>query len=103
MDLRTFAYREIIPEFALRHRLPTMFGLRDFALAGGLLSYAPDFPHLTRRAAIYVDKILRGARPGDLPVEQPTRFQLVVNLKTAGTLGVTLPHSILIRADEVLR
>lgn len=103
VDLRTFAYREIIPEFALRHRLPTMFGLRDFALAGGLLSYAPDFPHLTRRAAIYVDKILRGARPGDLPVEQPTRFQLVVNLKTAGTLGVTLPRSILIRADEVLR
>lgn len=103
IDLRMSAYRVIISEFALRHRLPTMFGLRDFTVAGGLLSYAPSFPSLTRRAASYVDKILKGVHPADLPIQQPTQFELIVNLKTAQALGIRIPQSILIRADEVIR
>jgi putative ABC transport system substrate-binding protein len=103
VDLRTAGYRDVIPPFAAAHRIPTMFGLRDFAVAGGLMSYAPSFPDLTRRAATYVDKILKGATPADLPVEQPTLFELIVNLKTAQALGITIPSSILIRADEVIQ
>lgn len=103
VDLRTAGYRNIIPEFAMRQRLPTMFGLRDFAVAGGLLSYAPSFPELTRRAALYVDKILKGAKPADLPVEQPTRYELVINMKTAKALDIKIPQSILVRADEIIR
>jgi putative ABC transport system substrate-binding protein len=103
IDLRMSAYRIIISEFALRHRLPTMFGQRDFALAGGLLSYAPSFSALTHRAASYVDKILKGANPADLPIQQPTHFELIVNLRTAKTLGLKVPPSILVRADEVIR
>lgn len=103
IDVRMSAYRVIISDFALRHRLPTMFGQRDYAVAGGLLSYAPSFPALAHRAASYVDKILKGANPADLPIEQPTQFELVVNLKTARTLGIRIPQSILIRADEVIR
>ncbi len=103
VDLRTAVYRDIIPEFAMSQRLPTMFGLRDFAVAGGLISYAPSFSALSRRAASYVDKILKGAKPADLPVEQPTQFEMVINLKTAKALGITMPQSILVRADEVIR
>lgn len=102
-NLRTHQYREIIADFALRQRLPTMFGRRDFVAGGGLMSYAADFSVLSRRAATYVDRILRGTPAGSLPVEQPTQFELVVNTKTAKTLGIRFPQSILVRADEVLR
>jgi len=102
-DLRLITYREIIAEFAREQRLPNMSGYRESALAGDLMSYAPSFPELARRAAGYVEKILRGARPADLPVEQPTRFNLVINLKTARFLGITVPPSLLLRADEIIK
>jgi len=82
--------------------LPTMHGFREFAEAGGLMSYGPNFPDLFRRAAEYVDKILRGADPADLPVEQPTKFDLVINLTTAKALGLTIPEPFLLRANEVI-
>lgn len=91
-----------LAELALTHKLPTMFGPRDHADAGGLLSYGPDRADLYRRAATYVDKILKGARPTDLPVEQAEKFELVVNLKTAKALGLELPQTLLLRADEVI-
>jgi putative ABC transport system substrate-binding protein len=87
---------------ALGARLPTMYGLRESVEAGGLMSYGPNFPDLFRRAADYVDKILRGAKPADLPVEQPTKFDLVINLTTAKALGITVPDSLLARADEAI-
>ena len=87
---------------ALGARLPTMFPLREIVEAGGLMSYGTNFPNLFRRAADYVDKILRGAKPADLPVEQPTKFDLVVNLTTAKALGLTIPESFLLRADELI-
>jgi putative ABC transport system substrate-binding protein len=87
---------------ALGARLPTMHGARDYVKAGGLMSYGPNLLDLFRRAADYVDKILRGAKPGDLPVEQPTKFDLVINLTTAKALGLTIPESFLLRADEVI-
>ena len=102
-NLRTHQYRDIIADFALRQRLPTMFGRRDFVVGGGLMSYAADFSSMSRRAATYVDRILRGTRAGDLPVEQPTQFELVVNRKTAKTLGIKIPQSILVRTNEVIR
>jgi putative tryptophan/tyrosine transport system substrate-binding protein len=91
-----------LAELGLKHRLPTMFGNRDNAVAGGLMSYAPNYVDLHRRAAVYIDKILKGAKPGELPVEQASKFQLVINLKTARALGLTIPTSILGRADEVI-
>jgi putative ABC transport system substrate-binding protein len=91
-----------IKTLALAARLPTIFNTRTYAAAGGLMSYGPNFPDLFRRAAEYVDKILRGAKPGDLPVEQPTKFDLVVNLKTAKALGLAIPEAFLLRADEVI-
>ena len=90
-------------ELALTYKLPTMFGAREHAEAGGLLSYGPDRADLYRRAATYVDKILKGAKPGDLPVQQATKFELVINLKTAKALGLTIPPSLLGRADEVIQ
>jgi putative ABC transport system substrate-binding protein len=87
---------------ALGARLPTLHGVRDYVEAGGLMSYGPNFPDLFRRAGEYVDKILRGAKPGGIPVEQPTKFDLAINLTTAKALGHTLPESFLLRADEVI-
>jgi len=91
-----------INTLALGARLPTMHGAREYVEAGGLMSYGPNFPDLWRRAADYVDKILRGAKPADLPVEQPTKFDLVINLTTAKALDLTIPESFLLRADEVI-
>ena len=88
--------------FALGARLPTMHGSREYVEAGGLMSYGPNFLDLYRRAADFVDKILRGANPANIPVEQPTKFDLVVNLTTAKALGLTIPESFLLRADEVI-
>ncbi len=95
--------KQRIIDLAARHRLPAMYEDREFAEAGGLLSYGPDLPDVFRRAATYVDKILKGAKPADLPVEQPTKIDLVINLKTARALGLTIPQSLLSRADEVIQ
>jgi ABC-type uncharacterized transport system substrate-binding protein len=92
-----------IVEFAARNRLSTVYGGSEFVHAGGLMSYGPSHAEMFRRAAGYVDKILKGAKPGDLPIEQPKKFELVVNLKTAKALGLMIPQSILLRADEVIR
>jgi putative ABC transport system substrate-binding protein len=96
------ANRTHLNAIALGARLPTMHGLRDYVEAGGLMSYGPNIPDLFRRAGDYVDKILRGAKPGGIPVEQPTKFDLVINLKTAKALGLTIPEAFLLRADEVI-
>ena len=98
-----FAHRARLVEAVAKARLPAMYVTREYVDIGGLMSYASHFPDLFRRAATYVDKILKGAKPADLPVEQPTRFELVVNLKTAKALGVTIPQSFLIRADHVIQ
>src|SRR5712692_4875668 len=97
------AERLRMAELAIKYRLPTMFALKNHVEAGGLMSYGPDYSDLLRRSAIYVDKILKGAKPGDLPVEQPTTFEFVINLKTAKALGLTIPPSLLQRADEVIQ
>ena len=96
------AARQFLAELAIKYRLPTMFAVRDHVEAGGLMSYGPDYSELVRRGAVYVDKILKGAKPADLPVEQPTKFELVINLKTAKALGLTIPPSVLGRADYVI-
>lgn len=101
-DFHTFVYRSLIADFALKHRLPTSFAGREPVEAGGLMSYGPNVPDLFRDTANYVDRILRGARPQDLPVQQPTHFELVVNLKTARAIGIAIPQSILVRADKVI-
>jgi len=94
---------ETVAELALKHRLPTIFPERDYVAAGGLMSYGEDLKEFYRRAASFVDRILKGAKPGDLAIEQPTKLELVVNLKTATALGLTVPPAILARADEVIR
>ena len=99
----TPAHQTEIVDCAARHRLPTMTGIRSLVAAGGLMSYGASFPDLYRRAATFVVKILQGAKPSDLPVEQPTKFELVLNLKTAQALGLTIPPNLLILADEVIR
>ena len=91
-----------LPDLTIRARMPATFPQREHAVAGGLMSYGPDYPDMYRRAAAYVDKILKGAKPADLPVEQPTKFELVINLKTAKTLGLALPYTLLGLADEVI-
>jgi putative ABC transport system substrate-binding protein len=97
-----FAHARRIAELAAQNRLPTVHGFREAVEAGGLMAYATNAPAMFRRAATYVDKIFKGANPGDLPVEQPTKFELVINLKTAKALGLTIPQSLLMRADEVI-
>src|SRR5262249_6930354 len=97
------AHRAAIVELASKARLPAIFAQARVVEEGGLMSYGPSFVDLYRRSAGYVDKLLKGARPSDLPVEQPTKFELAVNLKTAKALGITIPESILLRADEVIR
>jgi putative ABC transport system substrate-binding protein len=101
LDVMLNDHRTRIAGLAAKHRLPTVAGLTEYAEAGGLMSYAANFLDLHRRAATYVDKILKGRKPADLPVEQPMRFELVINLKTAKALGLTFPQSILVRADQV--
>ena len=98
-----FSYRARIVEFAAKNRLPAMFDDREFTELGGLMSYGTMLADLDRRAAIYVDKILKGAKPADLPVEQPTKFELVINLKTAKQIGLTIPPNVLSRADRVIK
>ena len=98
-----FPERKRLADLAIQHRLPTMHAQAEYVEAGGLVSYAPKYSELFRQAAVYVDKILKGAKPADLPVEQPTRFELVINEKTAKALGIALPQALLLRADDVLQ
>jgi len=97
------AHKRDIVSLAAKHRLPAMYEHRDFVDSGGLMSYGPNLDDVFRRAAIFVDKILKGSKPGDLPVEQPTKFELVINLKTAKALRLTIPPAVLLRADEVIQ
>jgi putative tryptophan/tyrosine transport system substrate-binding protein len=101
VDTLTLQNRKLIADFAGQHRLPTIYVSREYVEAGGLIAYGPSYPDLYRRAASYVDKIFKGEKPGDLPIEQPTKFELVINLKTAKALGLTVPPSLLARADEL--
>ena len=102
-DPMLYVHRQRLADLAIRQRLPMMGNVRAYAGAGSLLSFWADRTDLSRRAASYVDRILKGAKPGELPIEQPTKFELVINLKTAKALGLTIPQSLLLRADEVLR
>jgi putative ABC transport system substrate-binding protein len=102
VDPLTVRYRARIAELAMTNRLPAMYGFREFVDAGGLIAYGVNVPYLCRRAAVYVDKIIKGATPAELPVEQPTKFEMVINLKTAKALGLEVPPTLLARADEVI-
>ena len=95
-------HRARLAELAVKHRLPGIYEAKEYVVAGGLMSYGPSFPDLFRRSASYVDRILKGAKPGDLPIEQPTKFEFVINLKTAKALGLTIPPSLLARADQII-
>jgi putative ABC transport system substrate-binding protein len=103
LDTIIAPYRQLIAEFAVNNRVPSILALRDYVEWGGLLSYGPSLPELYRRAASYVDRVLKGTRPSDLPIEQPAKFELVISLKTAKTLGLTIPQSVLLRADHVIK
>jgi ABC-type uncharacterized transport system substrate-binding protein len=103
VDRFLFSYRASIVQFVVKNRLPGMFPYPEFAQEGGLMAYGPDYADMFRRTATYVDKILKGAKPGDLPIEQPTKFELVISLKSAKALGLTIPQSVLIRANEVIQ
>jgi putative ABC transport system substrate-binding protein len=101
-DITTTNHRDLIIALAARHRLPAVYPFRYFATSGGLMSYGTDVADIFRRAASYVDRILKGARPGELPVQAPTKYELVFNLKAANTLGIRMPPVLLGRADEVI-
>jgi putative ABC transport system substrate-binding protein len=101
-DVTTTMHRDLIVALAAKHRVPVVYSFRSVVESGGLISYGPDTSDLFRRAASYVDRILKGEKPSDLPVQAPTKFTLAVNLKTAKTLGLSVPTSILLRADEVI-
>ena len=96
------SHRNSLVELAVANRLPVVYGFREHVEAGGLMSYGPNFRELYQRAAVFVDKILKGTKPGDLPVEQPTKFELVINLKTAKALKLTIPQTLLLQADQVI-
>ena len=102
-DVLFTTHRVRLVDLAMRNRLPAIYGFREHVDAGGLMSYGPNLPELYRRSATFVDKILKGARPGDLPVEQPATFELAINLKSAKVLGLTIPPSLLLRADQVIQ
>ena len=102
-DPVTNVYREQIAEFAAKHRLPSMFGRKGYVEAGGLISYGPMLEEVSRRISVHVDKILKGAKPADVPTELPTKFELIINLKTAKQIGLTIPPNVLVRADKVIR
>jgi putative ABC transport system substrate-binding protein len=101
-DVTATNHRELIIALAARHSLPAVYPFRYFAVSGGLMSYGTDSIDITRRAATYVDRILKGASPADLPVQAPTKFEFVINLKTAKTLGLDVPNTLLATADEVI-
>jgi putative ABC transport system substrate-binding protein len=101
-DVFILSYRARIVQFAAKRRLPSMFPDKEYVVAGGLMFYGGSIPDMYRRAGIYIDRILKGAKPTNLPVEQPTKFDMIINLKTAKTLGLTIPRSFLLRADELI-
>jgi putative ABC transport system substrate-binding protein len=103
LDTLIQANRERIVTLSAKHRLPAIYASREFVEVGGLLAYGVSYPHLYRRAALFIDRIFKGMKPSELPVEQPTTLELVINLKTAKTLGLTIPHSVLLRADQVIQ
>jgi putative tryptophan/tyrosine transport system substrate-binding protein len=102
LDPVNISQKQRIVEFALNNRLPAFYGVREFVESGGLMSYSPDWLDIYRRAGRYLGKIMAGVKPADLPIEQPTKFELVVNMRTAKALGLTIPPSILVRADQVI-
>jgi putative tryptophan/tyrosine transport system substrate-binding protein len=102
LDAVTQAHRRLIAELAAKRRVPAIYGGREFVESGGLMFYGPNFPDIYRRAAVYVDKIFKGAKPGDLPIEQPTKFELIINGLVAKGLGLEVPPSVLLRTDEVI-
>ena len=103
IDPFTREYRQRIVDFAAQRHLPAIYDAREFVQSGGLISYGPSLLAMQQRLAEYVDKIFKGAKPGDLPVEQPTKFELVINLKAAKALGITVPQTLLVAADEVIQ
>ena len=103
MDITLVAHRKKILEFLAKHRVPAIFESKDWVEAGGLISYGPEESDIVRRAAAQLDKVLKGAKPADIPVEQPTKFELIINLKSAEQIGLTVPPQVLARADRVIR